>query len=76
MKVRLPPAQIDVVGALMLTDGAWVVMFIVTGRLVAVGVVRQLALLVMTTVTTSPFASVDELYVSLFVPTFAPFTCH
>ena len=58
---RLPPAQIDVVGALMLTDGACVVMFIVTGRLVAVGVVRQLALLVMTTVTTSPFASVDEL---------------
>ena len=61
VNVRLPPAQIDVVGALMLTDGACVVMFIVTGRLVAVGVVRQLALLVMMTVTTSPFASVDEL---------------
>jgi hypothetical protein len=64
------------VGELILTDGVIVVIVIVTGVLVAVGVVTQFALLVIVTVTTSPSASVDELYVSLLVPTLAPFTCH
>lgn len=27
-------------------------------------------------VTICPFVSVEELYVAVFVPTFAPFTCH
>jgi hypothetical protein len=43
------------------TAGVTVVIFITTWLLVAVGVVTQLALLVMITVTMSPSASVDEL---------------
>ena len=76
VNVMLPPAQIEVVGELIVTDGVSVVIFIVTGRLVAVGVVTQFALLVMITVTTSPSTSVFLEKVELFVPTFAPFTCH
>ena len=49
---------------------------IFTGPLVAVVGFAQASLLVITTVITSPSASVEELYVSLFVPTFAPFNCH
>ena len=60
----------------MFTDGVTVVIVIVTGLLVAVGVVTQLALLVMITVTTSPLASAVLEKVGLLVPTFAPFTCH
>src|SRR5215468_10601905 len=40
----------------------------VTGRLVAVAVVTQFALLVITTVTTSLFKSVDELNVAFVAP--------
>ena len=76
VKVIVPPAQIELVGEVIVTDGVRVVIFIVTGALVAVGVVVQFALLVMITVTTSPLASVDDEYVSEFVPTFAPLTCH
>ena len=76
VKVIVPPAQIELVGEVIVTDGVIVVIFIVTGALVAVGVVVQFALLVMITVTTSPLARVDDVYVSLLVPTFAPLTCH
>jgi hypothetical protein len=52
------------------------VIVIVTGALVAVGVVTQFALLVMVTVTISPSASVLLVKVALFAPAFTPFTCH
>ena len=58
------------------TAGVTEVIFITTWLEFAVGVVTQFALLVIVTVTISPSARVDELYVSLFVPTLAPFTCH
>ncbi len=76
MKVMLPPAQIEVDVDMIDTAGVTEVIFITTWLLFAVGVVTQFALLVMVTVTISPSASVDELYVSLLVPTLAPFTCH
>lgn len=44
--------------------------------LVAVVDVTQLTVEVITQVITSPFTSVDELYVALFVPTFVPFNFH
>ena len=56
----LPPAQIELVGEVIVTDGVSVVRVIVTGLLVAVGVVKQAPLLVITTVTISLFASVDD----------------
>ena len=58
------------------TAGATLVMFITTWLLLAVGVVIQLALLVMVTVTISPSASVLLEKVGLLVPTLPPFTCH
>ena len=76
VKVIVVPWHTPFWSARMLTVGATFdeVMFI--GALVAVVGFAQASLLVMTTVITSPSASVDELYVSLFVPTLAPFTCH
>jgi hypothetical protein len=71
------PAQIDV--WLATTDTAGVTLVdavIVIGVLAAVGVVRQLALLVMVTVMISPLASVLLVNTLLFVPAFTPFTCH
>jgi hypothetical protein len=50
--------------------------FIVIPELVAVGVPAQDALVVMVQVTTSEFASVDEVKEELFVPALVPFTCH
>ena len=76
VKVMLPPAHIDVVGELIVTDGVIVVIVIVTGALVAVGVVTQFALLVIVTVTISPSARVLLEKVALFVPAFTPLTCH
>ena len=68
VNVILPPAQIDVVGEVIFTDGVTVVMFITTWLLLAVGVVIQLALLVITTVTISLLASVDDVKVALVAP--------
>jgi hypothetical protein len=48
----------------------------VSELLVAVGVVAQDALLVITTVTTSPLAIVDVVNVELLVPAFTPFIFH
>ena len=76
VNVTEPPLHIEVLLAVMDTDGVTVVVVIIIEVLVAVVGFAQASLLVMTTVTTSPSASVDELYVSLFVPTLAPFTCH
>jgi hypothetical protein len=76
VNVRLWPEQIELVGEVIVTDGVSVVIVIVTGRLVAVGVVTQFALLVMVTVTTSPSANVLLVKVALFVPAFTPLTCH
>ena len=49
---------------------------IVIALLVAVGVVAQPELLVITTVTTSLLFSVVDEKVALFVPAFTPFTFH
>jgi hypothetical protein len=72
------PVQIAPVGlAAMVTTGVTLAFtVIVTGVLVAVGVVRQEAFEVITTVTTSPFMSVVEVNVGLSVPAFAPLTLH
>ena len=67
-KVMLPPAQIEVAVDVIDTVGVTVVIVIVTGALVAVGVVMQLALLVITTVTTSLFLSVDDVNVAFVAP--------
>jgi uncharacterized membrane protein len=64
----LPPAQIEVLLAFTVTAGVTVVIVMVTGALVAVGVVIQFALLVITTVTTSLFASVDDENVAPVAP--------
>ena len=56
----LPPAQIDVLLALTETAGITWLIVIVTGALVTVGVVTQFALLVISTVTTSPLTSVAD----------------
>src|ERR1044071_3326442 len=68
VKVILPPAQIEVLLALTVTAGVTWVIVIVTGALVAVGVVIQFALLVITTVTTSLLASVDDEKVAFVAP--------
>jgi hypothetical protein len=77
VKVTLAPEQIEVWLATTDTDGVTLAFTdIVTGALVAVGEVVHAALEVITTVTTSPFVSVVEVKVGLFVPAFAPLTCH
>ena len=77
VNVALLPAQIVVADAVTETDGvtnAFTVMVIPV--LVAVAGEGQVALLVITTVTTSLLASVVEVKVALFVPAFVPFTFH
>jgi hypothetical protein len=77
VKVTLAPAQIEVWLAATDTDGAaFALTVIVIGALVAVGVAVHVALEVITTVTASPFASVVEVKVGLFVPAFEPLTLH
>ena len=77
VKVTLVPAQMVVWLAAMLTEGVTgAVTVIVTALLVAVGVLRQLALLVSITVTTSLLFNVDDENVTLLVPAFTPFTFH
>jgi hypothetical protein len=76
VNVTLFPEQIDVVDALIETEGVTELVVMVTTLLVAAAAVVQLALDVMITLTWSPFASVLEVNVAELVPTFAPFTCH
>src|SRR5262245_59548639 len=64
----LPPAQIKVAVDVIDTVGVTVVIVIVTGALVAVGVVVRFALLVITTVTTSLLGRVDDVNVALVAP--------
>ena len=77
MNVALAPAQIVVADAVTETDGvtkAFTVMVIPV--LVAVAGEGQVALLVITTVTTLLLASVVEVKVALLVPAFTPLTFH
>ena len=77
MKVVLLPAQIVNDGVDMLTDGVTdAVVAMVSELLVAVGVLAQDALLVITTVATSPLAMAAVVKVALFVPTLPPFIFH
>ena len=78
VKVTLVPVQIVLPGfAAMLTDGATVpVTTIVIAFEVAVAGLAQASDEVMTTVITSPFASVLIEYVFEFVPTLLPLSFH
>ena len=77
VNVVLLPAQIVNDGVDMLTDGVTdAAVTMVSALLVAVGVLAQDALLVITTVTTSPLAIAAVEKVALFVPTLAPFIFH
>jgi hypothetical protein len=72
----LLPEQMEVDEALIDTEGVTELAVIEITLLVAVGVVAQLALDVMITVTWSLFARVFEVNVGEFVPAFTPFICH
>ena len=75
VNVTLPPAQILVVDALIVTDGVTEEEVTVIGFDVAVGVVVQPALLVITTVTTSLLFNVVVVNVTAVCPaTAVPFT--
>ena len=61
----------------ILTDGVTVaVVDITSALLVAVGVLAQVALLVINTVTTSASAIEEDVNVALLVPAFIPFIFH
>ena len=62
------PEQIDVVLAVMDTEGVTELVVIVIELLVAVAVVVQLALLVITTVTTSELFKVEEVKLEELAP--------
>ena len=77
VNVVLLPAQIVNDGVLILTDGVTdAVVDMVRALLLAVGVLAQDALLVITTVTTSPLAMAAVVKVALLVPTLPPFIFH
>jgi hypothetical protein len=77
VKVTDVPVQIDVCDAAIDTDGVtFAFTVIVIPFDVTVAGDGQVALLVIRTVTTFPFASVEEVKVALFVPAFTPFTLH
>ena len=76
VKLTLVPAQIDVVDAIMDTDGVTELVVTLITLLVAVVVVVQLALEVMITCTWSPLAIELEVNVTELVPALTPFTCH
>lgn len=77
VNVTLVPAQILVALALTATEGvSEVFTTIVTGEEVAVIGDAQVAVEVITQVTTSPLASDVLEYVELFVPTFVPLSFH
>src|SRR5688572_5754283 len=76
MKLVLVPSQIVVLVAIIETAGVTLITVIGMPTLVATGWLRQFALLVSTTETTSPFASVSGVKVLLFVPAFSPLIFH
>jgi uncharacterized membrane protein YesL len=77
VKVTLAPVQIEVWLAAIVTSGVTLALTVmVTGLLVAVGVVVQFALEVITTVTISLFVRVEEVKDGLLVPAFEPLTLH
>ena len=76
VKVTLVPEQIVVAEATIETDGVTEVTVMVITLLVAVIVVTQPALDVMTTLTWSLFASALEVNVGELAPAFTPFICH
>lgn len=71
------PEQIVVCDAAIEIAGVTLgVTAIETTLLVAVTVVKHVALLVMAQVTVFPLVNVEELKDELLVPAFMPFTCH
>ena len=77
--LKVTGVPLHILFALALTDMAGVtpVMIVIkTGRDETVFVITQVALLVRTHITWSPFTRVEELKVALLVPTFKPFTFH
>ena len=76
VNVTLLLEQIEVVDALIDTDGVTELAVTVIALEVAVGVVVQFAFDVMITVTWFPFASELVVNVDELVPAFVPFICH
>ena len=77
VNVTVPPPQIEVLLAVMDTDGVTVVVVIVIAELVAVVGFAQGSLLVSFTDTASPLASVDVTKVEAVCPaTFTPLIIH
>ena len=77
VNVVLLPAHIVNDTVLMLTDGVTIVLVVmVSALLVAVGVFAQMALLVITTVTTSLLAREEVVNVVLLDPVLIPLTFH
>ena len=77
VKVTELPLHIEVVLAIMDTEAVTDVAVMVIGLLVAVVGLAQGSLLVITTVTTSPLASVELVKVDAVCPaTFTPFIFH
>ena len=77
VNVTEPPLQIEVLLAVMDTDGLTVVVVIVTAGLVAVVGFAQGSLLVIFTDTASPLARVDVVNVEAVCPaTFTPLIIH
>ena len=77
VNVTEPPLQIDVVLAVMDTEGVTDVAVMVIGLLVAVVGLAQGLLLVINTVTTSPLANeVDVKVEAVWPATFVPFIFH
>ena len=77
VNVVLLTAQIVNEEVFMLTDGVTdELVVMISALLVAVGVFAQDALLVITTVTTSPLAMAAVVKVALLVPTFPPLIFH
>ena len=77
VNVTAPPVQIEVVLAVIETDGVTDVIEILIELLVAVAGLAQGSLLVITTVTTSPLLSVELVKMEAVCPTtFTPFIFH
>ena len=77
VKVTEPPLHIEVLLAVMVTEGVTDVVMIVIGLLVEVTGLAQGSLLVIVTDTTLPLASVDVIKVEAVCPgTFTPLIIH
>ena len=77
MNVTEPPLQIEVVLAVIDTDGVTEVVVMLTELLVAVAVLAQGSLLVITTVTVFPSARDEEVKIEAVCPaTFTPLIIH